>query len=283
MAAARKLRERYLADATYVLIGLLYVTGLRSGEAFGLDVEDLDHSRLVLSVRGKLDRQRLVPVHPSTAEELRAYCGSCTTGPLLVGRTGQRLEPNAAHAAFRRVLAACDLDPQRSARSPRLHDFRHTLAVDSLVEAHRRGLDVDARIAVLSTFLGHKDPAEGTRAFQAYAKALDDAGVLASAEVLQQSNATTTVTLAAGELVVQDGPFADTNEQLGGTFVIDVSDLDAAIEWARRAPSVSWGHIEIRPTATRYVDGSWQGARGPTQPCAVSRIMSNAVRDGSAS
>ncbi len=99
--------------------------------------------------------------------------------------------------------------------------------------------------------LGPEALAEGMRAFQAYAKALDDAGVLASAEVLQQSNATTTVTLACGELVVQDGPFADTKEQLGGTFVIDVPDLDAAIEWARRAPSVSWGHVEIRPTATR--------------------------------
>jgi hypothetical protein len=101
----------------------------------------------------------------------------------------------------------------------------------------------------------------GMRAFQAYAKALDDAGVLASAEVLQQSNATTTVTVVAGELVVQDGPFADTKEQLGGTSVLEVPDLDAAIEWAARAPSVSWGHVEIRPTATRYVDGSWQGAQ----------------------
>jgi len=110
--------------------------------------------------------------------------------------------------------------------------------------------------------LGPEALAEGMRAFEAYAKALDDAGVLASAEVLQQSNATTTITLAGGELVVQDGPFADTKEQLGGTFVIDVPDLDAAIEWATRAPSVSWGHVEIRPTATRYVDGSWQG----TQP-----------------
>ena len=109
--------------------------------------------------------------------------------------------------------------------------------------------------------LGPEALAEGMRAFQVYAKALEDAGVLASAEVLQQSNATTTVTLAAGELVVQDGPFADTKEQLGGTFVIDVPDLDAAIEWARRAPSVSWGHVEIRPTATRFVDGSWQGAQ----------------------
>jgi len=110
--------------------------------------------------------------------------------------------------------------------------------------------------------LGDAALAEGMRAFQNYADALDKAGVLASAEVLQQSNATTTITLASGELVVQDGPFADTKEQLGGTFVIDVSDLDAAIDWARQAPAAAWGHVEIRPTATRYVDGSWQG----TQP-----------------
>ncbi len=109
--------------------------------------------------------------------------------------------------------------------------------------------------------LGPEALAEGMRAFQAYAKELAEAGLLASAEVLQQSNATTTVTLANGQFVVQDGPFADTKEQLGGTFVIDVPDLDTAIEWARRAPSVSWGHIEIRPTATRYMDGSWQGAQ----------------------
>jgi hypothetical protein len=107
--------------------------------------------------------------------------------------------------------------------------------------------------------LGPEALAEGMRAFQEYAKALDEAGVLASAEVLQRSEVTTTVTLVGGELVVQDGPFADTKEQLGGTFVIDVPDLDGAIEWARRAPSVSWGHVEIRPTATRYLDGSWQG------------------------
>jgi len=109
--------------------------------------------------------------------------------------------------------------------------------------------------------LGPEALAEGMRAFQAYANELDEAGLLASAEVLQQSNATTTVTLANGQFVVQDGPFADTKEQLGGTFVINVPDLDAAIEWALRAPSVSWGHIEIRPTATRYMDGSWQGAQ----------------------
>lgn len=109
--------------------------------------------------------------------------------------------------------------------------------------------------------LGPETLAAGIRAFEAYAKALDDAGVLAGAEVLQPSGATTTVTLADGGLVVQDGPFADSKERLGGIFVIDVPDLDAGIAWAGQAPSASWGHVEVRPTATRYVDGAWRGAQ----------------------
>jgi len=110
--------------------------------------------------------------------------------------------------------------------------------------------------------LGPERLAEGMRAFQAYARALDEAGVLESAEVLQRSSATTTVTLRERQYLIQDGPFADSREQLGGTFVIEVADLDEALDWAKRAPSVEWGHVEVRPTATRYVDGAWQG----TQP-----------------
>lgn len=107
--------------------------------------------------------------------------------------------------------------------------------------------------------LGPDALAEGMRAFDEYAKALDAAGVLLSAEVLQPSSATTTITLATGELVVQDGPFADTKEQLGGTFVLDVADLDAALHWASRAPSAQYGHVEIRPGATHFADGAWMG------------------------
>ena len=59
---------------------------------------------------------------------------------------------------------------------------------------------------------------------------------------------------------MQDGPFADTKEQLGGTFVIDVSDLDAALAWAQKAPSVEYGHVEIHPGATHFADGAWSGA-----------------------
>lgn len=108
--------------------------------------------------------------------------------------------------------------------------------------------------------IGQEAIEAGMAAFHAYADALDAAGVLRSAEVLQPSTASTTVRLRDGEPVIQDGPFADTKEQLGGTFVIDVADLDAAIEWAVRAPSVSWGAVEVRPSGVRYVDGAWQPA-----------------------
>ena len=105
--------------------------------------------------------------------------------------------------------------------------------------------------------LGPDALAEGMREFDDYAKALDAAGVLRSAEVLQPSSATTTVTAADGGLRVQDGPFADTKEQLGGTFVIEVADLDEAIAWAGKAPAGAGGAIDIRPTATRFRDGAW--------------------------
>ncbi|MFH8250601.1 YciI family protein [Microbacterium sp. B2969] len=99
--------------------------------------------------------------------------------------------------------------------------------------------------------------ADAMREFDVYAKALQAAGVLDTAEVLQPSQVTTTLTAPDGTLRVQDGPFADTKEQLGGTFVIEVADLDEAISWAGKAPSLAWGAIEIRPTAVRFVDGEW--------------------------
>jgi len=105
--------------------------------------------------------------------------------------------------------------------------------------------------------LGEEALAEGMAAFSAYTTAMFDAGVLVSAEVLQPSAHSTTVSLASGSLVVQDGPFADTKEQLGGTVVIDVPDLDAALAWAQQAPPVRYGVVEVRPSATHVVDGRW--------------------------
>lgn len=93
--------------------------------------------------------------------------------------------------------------------------------------------------------------------FSAYADVLHRAGVLVAGEVLQPSAITTTLTTVDGTLTVQDGPFADTKEQLGGIFVLDVPDLDAALHWAEQVPALRWGSVEIRPGATFITDGAW--------------------------
>ncbi len=97
----------------------------------------------------------------------------------------------------------------------------------------------------------------GRAAFDAYAKSLDAAGVLVSADILQPVAASTTISVRDGALRVQDGPFADTRERLNGTFVIEVADLDAAIDWARQCPGALYGAVEIRPSAIIFRDGEW--------------------------
>jgi hypothetical protein len=94
-------------------------------------------------------------------------------------------------------------------------------------------------------------------AFDAYGKSLDAAGVLISADILQPVAVATTVTLRNGSLQVQDGPFADTKEQLAGNFVIDVPDLDAALAWAEKCPAATYGTIEVRPSAIVFENGAW--------------------------
>ncbi len=100
----------------------------------------------------------------------------------------------------------------------------------------------------------------GMAAFQAYAKALEDAGVLRSAEVLQTIQNATSVTMKKGTLQVQDGPFADTKEAFAGIFMLDVPDLDSALAWAERCPAAHWGTVEIRPAAKSFVKGAWVNA-----------------------
>jgi hypothetical protein len=107
--------------------------------------------------------------------------------------------------------------------------------------------------------LTEEDMAPAMAAFQAYARDLDDAGVLLTTQVLEPGVATTTVSARNGMPEVQDGPFADTRERLGGIFVIDVPDLDAALDWAKRNPAAQFGSIEIRPVARTYTSerGEW--------------------------
>lgn len=85
-------------------------------------------------------------------------------------------------------------------------------------------------------------------AYQAYSQSLKDAGVFVAADWLKPSSAATVVTLRDGGRRVQDGPYADTKEQLGGFFLIDVKDLDAALDWAARCPRAIDGLVEVRPS-----------------------------------
>ncbi|MHB1313276.1 MAG: YciI family protein [Gemmatimonadaceae bacterium] len=101
---------------------------------------------------------------------------------------------------------------------------------------------------------------EGMAAFDAYAKMLEGAGVLRSAEILQTIASATSVSVKQGRLQVQDGPFADTKEAFAGIFMLDVPDLDAAIAWAEKCPAAQWGTVEIRPSAVRVVAGAWTNA-----------------------
>ena len=105
--------------------------------------------------------------------------------------------------------------------------------------------------------LGAEAMAAGRKAFASYAATLEQAGILVSGQVLQPSSASTTITMADGEPRIQDGPFADTKEQLGGIVMIDVPDLDSALEWARQAPPASWGTVEVRPGAVHIEAGAW--------------------------
>lgn len=99
-------------------------------------------------------------------------------------------------------------------------------------------------------FAAREDPdrAEGYwAAWTGYLAALEQAAVLTSAGGLQPPGSATTVRLREGRRLLQDGPFADTKEQLGGYFVLDVPDLDAALAWAARCPSAGYASVEVRP------------------------------------
>ena len=88
---------------------------------------------------------------------------------------------------------------------------------------------------------------QGLASYMAYTEALDKAGVRVGSNRLQPISTATTVRLVDGNSQVLDGPFVDSKEQLGGYYLIDVPDLDAALSWAARCPGASHGTIEVRP------------------------------------
>jgi integrase len=166
MKATRALRSP-LRRATYdTLVGLLAVTGMRIGEAIRLDSDDLDWTNGLLTVRhSKFGKSRQVPLHPSTVEALAAYaqlrdqlCPQPTAQSFFVSISGARLIYNDVHWTFLQLVRRAGLQRRSATCRPRPHDLRHTFAVRTLLDWYRAGLDVEARLPLLSTYLGHFEP-----------------------------------------------------------------------------------------------------------------------------
>jgi integrase len=153
-----------LRPATYAtLFGLLAVTGLRISEALALNRADVDGAEAVLIIRRtKFGKSRLVPVHPSTQRALRRYTRgrdrvhpTPTTESFFVSERGARLTQWTVRYTFNRLSRRIGLRGPADRRGPRLHDFRHRLAVDTLLRWYRAGVDVERHLPELSTYLGH--------------------------------------------------------------------------------------------------------------------------------
>ncbi len=146
----------------HLLLGLLYVTGLRIGEALALNLEDLDGQAGRLFVRrGKFGKSRYVPLHPSASRVIDRYlrrrraCGPAgKQAPVFIDQRGQRLNYKRVHWTFDRLLRRHGIG-RDAPRRPRLHDLRHTFACNCLQRWRQQGLDVNAKLPVLATVMGH--------------------------------------------------------------------------------------------------------------------------------
>lgn len=146
----------------YTIIGLLASAGLRSGEAVRLDRPDVDLDRGILQVRRtKFRKDRLVPVHQTTRDALRAYAAARDKAyPLgdpsafFVNLRGRRLSKGRLQALFQRARADAGLDVGIP-RGVRLHDLRHRFATTRVLTWSQEGVDVQGRLPLLATYLGH--------------------------------------------------------------------------------------------------------------------------------
>jgi integrase/recombinase XerD len=162
--AARALTpSAFRAETLASLIVLLAVTGMRVGEALRLDCGDLDWDQAVIKVRDtKFGKGRDVAVAASTIEALAAYRHrrdrrQPATPRLFVSLAGTPVIYSSFALAFRQAVTAAGVGADGPAR-PRVHDLRHSFAVRTLAGWYRAGLDVEALLPRLSTYLGHREP-----------------------------------------------------------------------------------------------------------------------------
>ncbi|WP_149590026.1 tyrosine-type recombinase/integrase [Tabrizicola flagellatus] len=164
MQATAILRGPHVQATYRTLIGLLAVTGMRIGEAIGLDQGDFDAGSGMVTIRhGKFDKARALPLHPTTVAALQDYLRRddrprpAGMTPLLISSRGKRLRYGTVHGVFHKLLQHCGIAPRSAACRPRIHDLRHSFAVSTIEGDYRTGAP-SSRLAVLSTYLGHTEP-----------------------------------------------------------------------------------------------------------------------------
>ena len=167
LEATDRLHPQIRAVTFHTLIALMAATGIRTGEALGLDVTDFDQRACTLTVTGKYGKTRRLPLHPSIRDGLidyllqRQLLQPAPSGPaLLVTSRGTRLKPQSVHPVFRSLTDRTGITDASSACRPRLHDLRHRFAVLTMLDAYRSGRDPAAVLPVLATWLGHADPGD---------------------------------------------------------------------------------------------------------------------------
>lgn len=163
--AARALPSQTgLRPHTYSTLFALYVvTGMRTKEPLRLDRDDVDLANGVLTVRGaKFGKSRYVPIHPSTQRALRRYaqhrdrlCPTPQSSSFFVSDQGSRITEWSVRWTFIKLSHQIGLRHPGDSRGPRLLDFRHHLAINTLIRWHRCGVDVEKHLPELSTYLGH--------------------------------------------------------------------------------------------------------------------------------
>jgi integrase len=153
-----------LQPLTYhCLFGLLAVTGLRISEALNLESRDVNWAEGVLTIRtSKFGKSRLVPLHPTTKDVLSDYAlqriqrfPDRPTSAFFPSRTGAHLDPGQVRRTFYRISRQIGIRGASASHGPRLHDFRHRFAVETLLRWYRSGEDVRRRLPILSTYIGH--------------------------------------------------------------------------------------------------------------------------------
>lgn len=165
LGGAQGLRTRLACATHHSMIGLLAATGMRIGEAIRLDHADLSTTDGRLLVReSKFGKSRIVPLHPSVLDALQRYARlrddvhpQPATASFFVSSRGNRMVYQTVQSVFRNLCDTAGIGADAPSR-PRIHDLRHTFAIRTLIGWYRAGEDVEARLPVLSTYLGHRDP-----------------------------------------------------------------------------------------------------------------------------